>query len=112
MSPTRGVGSREVGSGCLQPGAGPEPPLAGVYRDLVRGQLAARGMFLYHSSHTSALHLERQSGSWQSMKAGHGTGLPPFLSLSSSLKSRQPAKAPRQSVRRAPGGRGEDGLGP
>ena len=50
--PTRGVGSSEVGSGCPQPGAGPEPPLAGVYRDLVRGQLAARGMFLYHSSHT------------------------------------------------------------
>lgn len=39
-------------SGCLQPGTAPELPLAAVYKKLVRGQLAARGMFLYHLSHT------------------------------------------------------------
>ena len=37
-----------------------------------------------------------------------GLAFPPFLSLSSSLKSRQPAKAPQQSVKRALGGRGEE----
>lgn len=108
MSPTRGVGSCKLCC-CLQPGTGPELPLAGVYRKLGRGQLAARGMFLYHLSHTQC-----SAAGKRVMIVAVSEGRPrdqpsPVSSLNSSPKSKQPAKAPPQPVRKARGGRAADG---